>query len=1258
MKKTLLLLALALVVNGQWSTVNGQNWQSQTDKMWGNYCYREKGDRYLDALTNQGFMSVMPATDDILLAYYWRIPKGKVRADIVWTNNFARLAAMDIVLTYPQTGDTLAVNRVSNTTIKSETHTDDLFGGVVDFPEDDFYRVEIRSPKWSYIKNIQYFTFQRESTDPVMIPRNFGGTSAHMFGFRTTDPDAPTGGSFDWGYVECMAPSRYLCPGTYFMTMGPMNAYMGMQTSSPYGDNDFNKSVLFSVWDNGNTDEDPNLSLYLQSRVMDGNSDAVHTHAGGEGSSASIMFKDKPYWWTADHWVQFLLNTRPETVTVTVKGSKGQDSTFFYDNILMSTWYKVDTMPDWRYMATIRSSGQSDLLSSWYCFIEPFTSYAGQKLHRVFYRNAMGRSANSGRWYSRNRVDLVNSYYERDFHYDFGRGASQEHPGSFFLDMGAYVHQHDSASVIPLVTDMTCVDTIDTDRLMRRVEEAVLRDSKLDKNWALNLTADPIPSSTWTVLKDQSYQANVYGSLEALFDDNDDTHCSSSKGSPYRLSLRAATEQTVSSFDIYWAYKYSWRTKYADIYTSTDGQDWTLAFDSLLIRCEDNTKVSFPHPVKTQYLQVRFYQGYDTDQLSMNTLTFRGAYNLDRVKAIAKEQIDNAGTFTYFPDAALKTVKTIYNDGRCTNADLLVTSLRALYNGTQPLNYSRLHNVRHISPQRAYNLQNMNGHGTLTAANNGQWRLTTRSATASGALTAFTQQQDVTDPLANWVIIHDERYAGYYLYNIGAQRFLNLSADGFLSTTPQSLSMRAYGQGFTFTAGSDAIGVNATNPDGAVKTTANAAYGQFFVYDNYGLNQPVTLRDSLTAIVEPAGKAALYKKNINNMLSAPIGVVGGFASQQARDDLQAAYDKVKDLDDTQIPNSSSLISNFIDAVEHADLVPFDPDHTVYRIRSTYSGLEATPYLTADPTLRYYAKAANNNYDQIFRLQTRGYGYSLHSQGLMPQPVEAKTGQAINLTADPAKQGTYILEQRDWGKHYIGPAQNVSAMLCGTTSPVKTALLSTEGVQWYLEPCTTTSVTLNSAGITGLYVDFAIQLPEGLKAYAVNHVTSDGVIKLTELQGTIPAGTPVILRASAYEHFDLPILNTGNAEISSFNTQYSNKLLGVYSRTTSLPKGTFYTLNTSAGKPIMKRPAISLVAANNIYLPYEQGFMPDLDTYTFDFDDLVDAINDVENREQGTEVKTQTSNLKPQNNYDLQGRPTQATPKGQIYIHDHRKVIEK
>ena len=1232
MKKSILLILVALMVNGQWSMVNGQNWQSETDKMAANYCYREKNGKWYDAITSKGQMTSMPNSEDIHLAYYWRIPKGKVRADIVWTNNFARFASMDIVLTYPETGDTLAVNTVANDAIQSATHTDDLFGKVIDFPADDFYRVEISSPKWSYIKNIQYFTFQRESTDPVMIPRNFGGTSAHMFGFRSTDLEAPAGGAYDWGYVECMAPAKYLCPGTYFMTMGPMNAYMGMQTSSVYGEDDFNKSVLFSVWDNGNTDEDPNLSLYLQSRVMDGNSDAVHTHAGGEGSSASVMFKDKPHWWRQDHWIQFLLNTRPETVTVTVKDSKGQDSTFFYDNILMSTWYKVDTMPEWRYMATIRSSGQSDLLSTWYCFIEPFTTYAGNKLHRVFYRNAMRRSANSGRWYSSNRVDLVNDRYERDFHYDFGRGASQEHAGAFFLDMGAYTHQHDSASVIPLVTDKTCVDTIDTDRLMRRIEEAVLRDSKLDKNWALNLTADPIPSSTWTILKDQSYQTNVYATLDALFDDDDETHCSSSKGSPYKLSLKANSEVTVSSFDIYWKYKYSWRTKYADIYTSTDGQEWTLAFDSLLIRCEDYTKVSFPRPVKTQYLQVRFYQGYDTDQLSMCTITFRGAYNLDRAKAVAKEQLDNAGNFTYFPEESLKTVRTIYNDGRCTNADLLVTALRALYNGTQPLNYSRLHNVRHVSPQRSYSIQNMNGYGTLAAAsNNGQWSM------VNG------QSPDLSNPLANWVIIHDERYTGYYLYNIGARKWLNLAAASFLSDTPQSLSMRAYGKGFTFYTGSDAIGVDGQQ---ALKTSNGSAYSQFYVYDNYALNQPVTLRDSLMAIVEPAGKLALYKQNISQMLSAPVGVVGGFASEEARDALQAAYDKIQNTD------FGADYIQFINAVENADLIPFDPDHTIYNIRSAYSGLSATPYLTSDPGLRLYSKAANNDYDQIFRFQTRGYGYSIHSQGTSLKPSDGLAGSIVATTFDPAQRGTYILEERGWGNYLIGAAQNTNAMINGNFSPAKTTAINVDGTSWYLEPCTTTSVSLNSVGIAGLYVDFAMQVPEGVKAYAVNHVTSDGVIKLTELDGAIPPGTAVILRGQAYQRFELAVSNVSNAQSADFNAQYSNKLRGVFTRTTSLPKGTFYTLATNSGEPVMKRPAISIVAANNIYLPFEAGFMPDLQTYTFDFDDLVDAVPAV-----GSD-NPQSSMVNGQSTYDLQGRKVNGQSKDAILIIDGKKVTTK
>ena len=42
MKRFLLLAMLALIISGQWSTVDGQNYKnaSEPDKMWGYYCYR------------------------------------------------------------------------------------------------------------------------------------------------------------------------------------------------------------------------------------------------------------------------------------------------------------------------------------------------------------------------------------------------------------------------------------------------------------------------------------------------------------------------------------------------------------------------------------------------------------------------------------------------------------------------------------------------------------------------------------------------------------------------------------------------------------------------------------------------------------------------------------------------------------------------------------------------------------------------------------------------------------------------------------------------------------------------------------------------------------------------------------------------------------------------------------------------------------------------------------------------------------------
>lgn len=1219
MKKILLALCL---ITGIGATA--QNWQSETDKMWGNYCYREKDGTWMDAVTNNGTMSVMPSSNNIRLAYYWRIPKGKVRADIAWTNKYLRLAKLNVVVTYPATGDTLAKNTISNNDISSKERINDLFG-TINFPEDDFYRVEISSPEWSYVRNIKNFTFQRESTDPVMIPRNFGGTSAHMFSFGTTDPSAPYGSAYDWGYVECMVPPQYSYTATYYMTMGPANSYMGMQNSGPNG-NDVNKSVLFSVWDNGNMDKDPNLPLYLQSRVMDGNQEGVHTHAGGEGSSASVMLKDRTTWWRPGHWVQFLLNMRPELVKVNSGDQNNPDATFDYSNVIMSVWYKCDTMPSWRYLATIRSSGQTNLLSGWYCFIEPFTSYHGQMMHRVFYRNAMMRSASSGLWYSRNNVYLTTDHYDRDFHYDFGRGASQEYPGAFFLDMGAYVHQHDSANVIPLVTDKTCVDTINTDRLLNRVEQAIMRDSRLDKNWLINLTADAIPGSTWQIdTKNSSPQSSA--DLKNLIDDRYNTKWSASDGMPYSVALTASTPQTVSSATILWEDKYSSRMRYADIYTSEDGANWKMAFDSLEIRCEDSTQISFPAPVTTEHLKMVFYKGWDQTRLSINTLRLRGAYNLERAKALAKKYIDNANEYTYFSSEALQPVIAAYQDGNTTDADGLVAAMRKMVNTNMPLNYSKLTSSSQVVKGRAYTLKNVSGHGLLAATKDN--KLTTLGATITGAQTANAAAANITDPYQNWLIIRSELYDNVYLYNVGARKFVNTAAEGQLSDEPEALNLRGGSGSFYFRGTKGYVGVDATNNSYPLASLVQD-YCQFAPYDNYVMRQSDSLATQLFAKVEDQNKLSLYKKGINEMLNAPVGVVGGFTSEQAKQELQSAYD-----------NADNDPEAFIKAVENVDVIAFDPENEVYRISSTTDKLADKPFLSSTTTETLATLAQSNEMDQIWRFQKRNYGYTMHSQGHVIKPIISSIN-AIPTSSDPAQSGTFVLDEVTMGKYAIGPAQACSYMINGATSPMRTSYRTNDGSQWYLMPTTSYSVTLNGAGVRSGYFDFAVRLPEGLNAYVANHVTGDGVIKLTHLNGIIPPNTPVLLRGEKYQSYVLDILNTPEALDSA------NIFRGTYLRTNSLPKGTFYTLSSSNGQPVMKKPALAVISANNIYLPYEDG-MPQLDTYTFDFDDLVDAVN--------TAVIPQQQDCANSPAYTIDGRRAFTTQKGNIYIQGRRKVLK-
>lgn len=1221
MKKLFTLFSFTLCM----LATTAQNWQPTTDTFMGEYCFREKNGSWYDAVTSDRAMTSMPSDNDIVLAYYWRIPDGKVRADIVWTNNYARLCKMHVRLIRPTTGEVLAENDIANTSFKSEQRTDDLFG-TVDFPADEFYRVEISSPQWSYFKMISKFIFQRESELPVMKPRNFGGTSGHMWNWSSTDPNAPSGAAYDWAYIEARVPYEYQCPGTYYMTIGAMSGYMGMQTVGAMGEpGDFSRSVLFSVWDAGNMDEDPNLPEYMQSGVMSGNPDAVHTHAGGEGSSASVMLKGSTKWWRPDKWVQFLENSRPETITIFAKTRSGEDTSFVYENTICTAFYKMDDEPTWRYLGTIRSAGQNTHISGWYNFIEPFTSYAGQMKHRVLYRHPAMRAVNSGKWYSRNKVDFWDEKYGRDFHYDYGRGASQEYENCFFFEMGGYGLQTDSSKYTNLATDMSFVESINMDSLNDIIEQSVKRDQRLLFNAKLDQTADNIDQSTWTPIPELCSNKN---SAKQAFDGHEGTHWSCGTGYPYNLAVEADEEQYVSSFNIYWEYKYDYRCLYAALATSSDGKEWTTVFDSLEIRSGiDRPNVSLPHPVKTKYLKLTFYHPFTTQSLMFNEIKIRGDYDRERLLALAKLELDDASTLNHYPDAQLQEVRAAYNNGNPTDLEALVMSLKEVANNGTFYKYARVADRKHISSQRAYMLQNVEGNGFLCATP--QADLTINGATTNGALSQFSKTADVTDPYNSWMILHDEHYGSvYYLFNMGARKFLCISNDALcLSDQPCGFKINSGSLSYTIQKDKYTVAVNSTSPDGpSLRTSANSQTG-FKIFDNYQLAQPESVRDSLQQITEQVDKLRLYKENISNVINAPVGVVGGFTSEEAREAVQSAYD-----------NADNNPQAFIAAVENADIIELDTDNSVYKIKNTNDS--STPYMASDASSRMIGKAASNSAEQIWRLQTKGGGFSMHSQGVMPKPMPERNDNAIVLTPRYQESGTYVLSSNEWGKNYISSAQFCTYVINGNTSALKTANSAMNGSMWYLEPTTSFSVSLNSIGIAALYYDFAVQIPDGTKAYVANHVTPDGVIKLTELTGTIPAGTPAILRGESHEKVELEIAGKG-AEIET-----TNIFRGTYFKNSTFSKGSVYTLSSSNGKPIMKKPAISMVSANQIYIANDE-FLPQLNSYTFDFDELVDSINTLDTNE------TQNANGSI---YDLNGRRVVNTVKGNIYILNHRKVV--
>ncbi len=471
MKQTLLLLFSALLP----FTVHSVDYRPTVDVVWGGRCFQELDGQYFAVHRNDAAIGWPQGADGVTVVYCLRVPAGHVRADILLTPRISCTAIVQLAVVCPETGDTITTHTaVSDSTQARGEQRIELMPDVV-FPRDTWYRFELTTPERTSIRQVKCLEFQREAAQAVGDSPIFMAPSVHLFSYSTSDRQAPSGESYDWVYLEVMYPSQYERPNTYVMSIGTDAGYSGVQSIWD-GAGGYNHQVLFSVWDNGDTDSDPYLPDYLRSGALDIGPDVYITRFGGEGTGTSARYPTG-HWWQTDHWVQFLLNGRPEQVEVDVTDADGTTRTVTYENTIESMWYKMDYETEWHYIASLRESGRNHLYNGFYSFIENFTDDGGELFRRAYFRNPAMRSTASGRWYARNKVSFGHTQGDgsRFSRTDYGHGATDAYPNCFYMQTGGFVEKRDSSSSIPLPTGpMTWVDTIDLAPLTAQVNRAII----------------------------------------------------------------------------------------------------------------------------------------------------------------------------------------------------------------------------------------------------------------------------------------------------------------------------------------------------------------------------------------------------------------------------------------------------------------------------------------------------------------------------------------------------------------------------------------------------------------------------------------------------------------------------------------------------------------------------------------------------------------------------------------------------------------
>ena len=647
--------------------------------------------------------------------------------------------------------------------------------------------------------------------------------------------------------MEAMIPEAVKQSCTYQMTIGMNGGYSGIQTNHLLNDDSWTHAVIFSVWDNGDTDIDKNLPDYMRAGAADVGPEAYAVRFGGEGTGSSLRYPEGQRWQTG-HWVQMLLNDRPEYLEIKSTDEQGNPIVKTFKSTLQTIWYKQAEETEWHYFGTLRRAGDYRMEgnnSGLYSFLENWSGFGGDLYRRVYYRNMSMRSAASGRWHSLNHAGFSSTQHwdqYRNSRDDYGHGVTALYDNCLYLQSGGLLGVRDSASTYDYAPQgqMPWVDTIDTQALRRRVDLATTHSNYKNIRMMIEATRTVSNPDKWTLLSYSDEEVNEegnYGRAAQLLDGNTTTYYRQKQWSsfPHTFTFDAAEETTISSIGLYQNREYTFRAKDVQLMISSDNQQWTN-IGRFTFENDEFPTIALSEPVTARYFRLRFLSGYGTNLL-INEIYFKHEYRLNDLITLAAELLDESDRFGGYLPADLTDLKNVYDEGRVTDIEALRSAIDSFGQKAQPLNYGLLDNLDHLSSFSAYIIHSPQGYGDIIADDDS--RLLLSGATTADALETYTTKTSATSPYSNWLILRSVNYKEFYIYNLGAKKFLSLTgSQAELTDKPEAISLSARSNGFFIGSTRVHLLANPANETSVTRTSRSENGSIFELRNNYAMTPP------------------------------------------------------------------------------------------------------------------------------------------------------------------------------------------------------------------------------------------------------------------------------------------------------------------------------------------------------------------------------------------------------------------------------------